>query len=124
MEQLVRIVVSSVAIVGASAIALVCDLLNADNERLRQANLELEVRREEEQRRTELALNPLNRMSQVSAAPSLAHRPPRATADAAPVANPARDCPEPNPRRPCPKNLRKNSKSPHVIEAGETGNCC
>jgi hypothetical protein len=59
----IHILITVVGIIGAAAVALVCDMLKTNNERLRQANLELEVRREEEQRRTELALDQLKRLT-------------------------------------------------------------
>jgi hypothetical protein len=65
--QILHIVITAIAIIGAGAVALVCDMLKTNNERLRQANMELRVRREEEQRRTELALEQLRRMTELTA---------------------------------------------------------
>src|SRR5205807_1153255 len=51
-----QIFVSAVVILGAAAVALICDLLKRNNEDLRALNVELRIRREEEQRRHELIL--------------------------------------------------------------------
>lgn len=59
----IHIIITVVAIIGAGAVALVCDMLKTNNERLRQENLELQVRREEEQRRAELAIDQLKRLT-------------------------------------------------------------
>lgn len=57
--QILQIIVTIVVILGAAAVALVCDMLKSNNERLRQENAELQVRREEERRRADLALRQL-----------------------------------------------------------------
>jgi hypothetical protein len=56
--QIMHIVVTVVAIVSAACAALLCDVLRTDNARLRQANLALLAQRQEQQRRTELDLDP------------------------------------------------------------------
>jgi len=48
-----QIFVSLVVILGAAFIALICDLLKGNNEQLRELMIELKVRREEEQRRSQ-----------------------------------------------------------------------
>lgn len=65
-----HIIVTVIAILGAAAVALVCDMLKTNNERLREANLELSVRREEEQRRADFAVDQLRRLT-----PAFAERP-------------------------------------------------
>lgn len=60
--QILHIIVTVIAILGAAAVALVCDILKSSNERLRQTNLELEIRRGEERRRTQMALEQLQRV--------------------------------------------------------------
>ena len=65
--QVVQIVVTVVVIIGAGAVALICDLLKTNNERLRDANTELRVRREEERRRAELALEQLAQLTLATA---------------------------------------------------------
>jgi hypothetical protein len=54
MEQLgqyqLQIFVSLMVILGAAFVALICDFLKGNNERLRELTIELRVRREEEQR--------------------------------------------------------------------------
>jgi hypothetical protein len=61
--QIIHIVITAMAILGAGAVALVCDMLKTNNERLRQANMELRLRREEEQRRTEQAVEQLRQLT-------------------------------------------------------------
>jgi len=51
-----QIFVSAIVILGAAAVALICDLLKSNNEHLREMNVELRIRREEEQRRSQLIL--------------------------------------------------------------------
>lgn len=46
-----QIFVSLMVVLGAAFVALVCDYLKGNNERLREANLELQVRRQEEHKR-------------------------------------------------------------------------
>lgn len=46
-----QLIVSAIVIVGAAGVALICDFLKSNNEQLREMNLELRVRHEEEQRR-------------------------------------------------------------------------
>jgi hypothetical protein len=65
--QVLHIIVTVAALLGAAAVALVCDMLKTNNERLRQINMELRIRREEEQRRTEMALEQLRRIPAVTA---------------------------------------------------------
>lgn len=69
--QVIHIVITVVALIGAGAVALVCDMLKTNNERLRQSNMELRIRREEEQRRTEMALEQLRQLSESMAARAL-----------------------------------------------------
>ena len=52
-----EIFVTALVVLGASAVALICDLLKSNNEHLREVNVELRVRREEEQRWTQMLLN-------------------------------------------------------------------
>lgn len=68
----INIIITIIAILGAGAVALVVDILKTNNERLREANVELRIRREEEQRRTELALDQLKRLSPAAAGRVLA----------------------------------------------------
>jgi len=51
-----QIFLSLFVVLGAAFVALVCDLLKGNNEQLRELNIELKVRREEEQKRYELML--------------------------------------------------------------------
>jgi GGDEF domain-containing protein len=53
-----QLIVSVVIILGAAAVALICDLLKRNNEQLREMNLELRIRREEEQRHAKMAPAP------------------------------------------------------------------
>jgi hypothetical protein len=50
-----QVFISLVVILGAACVALICDFLKGNNEQLRELNIELKVRREEEQRRIKLA---------------------------------------------------------------------
>ncbi len=55
-----QIFVSLVVILGAAFVALICDFLKGNNEQLRELTIELKVRREEEQRRTQtMAARPM-----------------------------------------------------------------
>jgi hypothetical protein len=49
-----QIFVSSVVILGTAAVALICDFLKRNNEQLRELTIELQIRHEEEQRRSHL----------------------------------------------------------------------
>ena len=49
-----QIFVSLVVILGAAFVALICDFLKGNNEQLRELTIELKVRREEEQRRSQM----------------------------------------------------------------------
>ncbi|MBS1875887.1 MAG: hypothetical protein JSU00_21915 [Acidobacteria bacterium] len=60
--QILQIIITVVVLIGVAAVALVCDILKTSNERLRRINLELRVRRDEEKRRTALALEQLHRL--------------------------------------------------------------
>ena len=51
-----QIFLSLFVVLGAAFVALVCDLLKGNNEQLRELNIELKVRREEEQKRFEILL--------------------------------------------------------------------
>jgi len=51
-----QIFVSLVVILGAAFVALICDFLKGNNEQLRELTLELKVRREEEQKRSQLMM--------------------------------------------------------------------
>jgi hypothetical protein len=51
-----QIFVSLVVVLGAAFVALICDLLKSNNEQLRELAIELKVRREEEQRRSQTML--------------------------------------------------------------------
>ncbi len=77
-----NIVMTVLALAGAAAVALVCDMLKANNERLRQVNLELQIRGEEQRRRAELALE---RLASITAAsePRLTEGPKRGTIEGA-----------------------------------------
>ncbi len=75
--QVLQIVLTVVIIIGAGAVALICDLLKTNNERLRDANTELRVRREEERRRGDMALEQLAQLTLVAANRAL---PPPSTA--------------------------------------------
>jgi hypothetical protein len=50
----IQIFVSLVVILGAAFVALICDFLKGNNEQLRELTIELKVRREEEQRRSQM----------------------------------------------------------------------
>ena len=52
----IQVFATLLVVLSASFVALVCDLLKSNNEHLREQNVELRVRREEEQRRYELML--------------------------------------------------------------------
>jgi hypothetical protein len=52
-----EIFLSLFVVLGAAFVALVCDLLKGNNEQLRELNVELKVRREEEQKRYEMLLS-------------------------------------------------------------------
>jgi hypothetical protein len=52
----IQLFATMLVVLSASFVALVCDLLKSNNEHLREQNVELKVRREEEQRRYELML--------------------------------------------------------------------
>src|ERR1700678_1900701 len=58
-QHQLQFVVSLLVIVGAACVALVCDFLKRNNEELRELTLELKVRREEEQKRTQLLTPPV-----------------------------------------------------------------
>ncbi len=51
-----QIFLSLFVVLGAAFVALVCDLLKGNNEQLRELNIELKVRREEETKRYEILL--------------------------------------------------------------------
>src|ERR1700681_3833967 len=51
-----QIFISLLVVLGAGFVALVCDLLKGNNEQLRELNIELKVRREEEQKRFDILL--------------------------------------------------------------------
>src|SRR5579883_2297553 len=51
-----QIFTSLVVILGAAFVALICDFLKGNNEQLRELTIELKVRREEEQRRSQTML--------------------------------------------------------------------
>jgi hypothetical protein len=51
-----QIFLSLFVVLGAAFVALVCDLLKGNNEQLRELNIELKVRREEEQKRFDILL--------------------------------------------------------------------
>ncbi len=56
-----QIFTSLVVILGAAFVALICDFLKGNNEQLRELAIELKVRREEEQRRTQtMTAHPAN----------------------------------------------------------------
>lgn len=59
----IHVLITVIGIIGAAAVALVCDMLKTNNERLREANLELQIRREEEQRRADQALDHIKRIA-------------------------------------------------------------
>jgi hypothetical protein len=63
-----QIFLSLFVVLGAAFVALVCDLLKGNNEQLRELNVELKVRREEEQKRFELLLNQKEQAQQAPAA--------------------------------------------------------
>jgi hypothetical protein len=52
----IQILVSLVVMLGAAFVALICDFLKGHNEQLRELTIELKVRREEEQRRSQMML--------------------------------------------------------------------
>lgn len=66
-----QIFVSLLVILAAAAVALVCDLLKRNNEHLRELNVELRVRREEESRRAASALTVAPAIAPVTTSPSL-----------------------------------------------------
>ncbi len=63
-----EIFISLFVVLGAAFVALVCDLLKGNNEQLRELNVELKVRREEEQKRYELLLHKDHQSAQQPAA--------------------------------------------------------
>jgi hypothetical protein len=68
----IQIFATLLVVLSASFVALVCDLLKGNNEHLREQNVELKVRREEEHRRYELML--ANVASQVEAQKTEVHK--------------------------------------------------
>lgn len=53
-QYTIQIFVGLVVILGAAFVALICDFLKGNNEQLRELTIELKVRREEEQRRSQM----------------------------------------------------------------------
>ena len=51
-----QVFTSLILILGAACVALICDFLKGNNEKLRELTIELKVRREEECRRVELMM--------------------------------------------------------------------
>jgi hypothetical protein len=51
-----QLIVSALVIVGVAFVALICDFLKRNNEQLREMNIELKIRREEEQKRLQVAM--------------------------------------------------------------------
>jgi hypothetical protein len=49
-----QVFISLIVILAAACVALICDYLKGNNEKLRELNIELKVRREEEQRRMQM----------------------------------------------------------------------
>jgi hypothetical protein len=74
--QAMQIVVTVIAIIGAAAVAFVCDMLRMSNERLHRANLELRTRTKYEQRRADRAVEQLRQLTRPQAATAVAHEEP------------------------------------------------
>jgi hypothetical protein len=82
-----QLIVSTLVIIGAAFVALICDFLKRNNEQLREMNIELKIRREEEQKLLQLTASRVPEKVERIEAPKLevAVAAPRA------VANPARE---------------------------------
>ena len=73
-----QIFVSLTVVLGAAFVALVCDYLKGNNEQLREHNIELRVRKEEQERR--LLLDPAGFLGQWLPGGNVANRPAAAAA--------------------------------------------
>ena len=62
-----QIFVSLTVVLGGAFIALICDYLKGNNEQLREHNIELRVRKEEQERR--MVVDPAVYLNQVAAMP-------------------------------------------------------
>ena len=62
-----QLIVSTLVIVGVAFVALICDFLKRNNEQLREMNIELKIRREEEQKRVQLAARPAETVERIEA---------------------------------------------------------
>jgi hypothetical protein len=82
-----QLIVSTLVIVGVAFVALICDFLKRNNEQLREMNIELKIRREEEQKLLQLTAQRVpEKVERIEAPkPEVAVAAPRA------VANPARE---------------------------------
>ncbi|HEY1759674.1 MAG TPA: hypothetical protein VGG72_30150 [Bryobacteraceae bacterium] len=67
-----QIVLSVIIILGAAVVALVCDFLKGNNERLRELTIELKVRREEETKRFQMLVPQVPAMASATAAAPVA----------------------------------------------------
>lgn len=80
-----QIFVSLVVILAAAAVALVCDLLKRNNEHLRELNVELRVRHEEETRRSQMLAKTANAIAAPSAPIAALSAPAATTSVPAPI---------------------------------------
>lgn len=80
LQHQLQVFVSLVVILGAAIVALICDFLKRNNDELRELNLELQVRRDEEQKRSaaSLAEKPLPAAATALASPKPAKEKKRA----------------------------------------------
>ena len=77
-----QIFVSLTVVLGAAFVALVCDYLKGNNEQLREHNIELRVRKEEQERR--MVVDPAVYLNQVAAAKPAISSTPTANAASSP----------------------------------------
>lgn len=80
LQHQLQVFVSLVVIFGVAIVALICDFLKRNNDELRELNLELQVRRDEEQKRSAVSLagKPLPAAAAALAAPKPAKEKKRA----------------------------------------------
>lgn len=115
-----QIFVSLVVILGAAFVALICDFLKGNNEQLRELAIELKVRREEEQRRTQTMAPhamPAQAMKTAPAPKAERHLEAPPAAVSAPVSAPAAR----SMAAPAPERERKRTPSPDALAAMERG---
>ena len=115
-----QIFVSLVVILGAAFVALICDFLKGNNEQLRELNIELRVRREEEQR----SARAVAARSMEAASPAVAAQPAAATHANKDRAEKRAEAPEARPvvaRPMAAPQARKRAVAPEALAAMERG---